>query len=118
MAGRLLEMNTDERERSHLVRACVEARLGQPEGPERLGIGVCQFKRLVRAWKQDADASLVSRQRGRPSSRRLNASRRAEIAVLLKDKYAGSGATLALERLQALDGIEVSVETVRQKQIS
>ncbi|GEM_PF-3144436 len=98
MAG-LLEMSSEERERSHLVRACVEARLGQREASERLGIGVRQFKRLVRAWKQDGDAGLVSRQRGRASNRCMSAGRRAEIATLLKDKYAGLGATLASEKL-------------------
>jgi hypothetical protein len=36
----------------------------------------------------------------------------------LKDKYAGFGATFASEKLPGLDGIEVSVETVRQMQIS
>jgi transposase len=118
MAGGFLEMSLDERERSHLVRACVEARMGQREASERLGIGVRQFKRLVRAWKQDGDAGLVSRQRGRPSNRRLNDVRRADVEALLKDRYAGFGATLASEKLLGLDGIEVSVETVRQMQIS
>jgi transposase len=118
MAGGFLEMSSDERERSHLVRGFVEARMGQREASERLGIGVRQFKRLVRAWKQDGDAGLVSRQRGRPSNRRLNAVRRADIVTLLQDKYTGFGATLASEKLLGLDGIEVSVETVRQMQIS
>jgi transposase len=113
MAGGFLEMSLDERERSNLVRAFMKARIGQREASERLGIGVRQFKRLVRAWRQDGDAGLVSRQRGRPSNRRLNDVRRAEVVALLKDKYAGFGAT-ASEKLLGLDGIEVSVETVRQ----
>ncbi len=118
MAGGLLEMSSEERERSHLVLACMEARLSQREASERLGIGIRQFKRLVRAWKQDGGAGLVSRQRGRASNRRMSAGRRAEITALLKDKYAGFGATLASEKLLDLDGIKVSVETVRQMQIS
>src|SRR5882757_5301839 len=116
MVEGVLEMSADERDRSHLVRLCVEGGLGQREASERLGIGVRQFKRLVRAWRQDGDAGLVSRQRGRPSNRRLNDVRRAEVVALLKDKYAGFGATLASEKLLGLDGIGVSVETVRQRQ--
>ena len=111
-------MSANERERSHLVRQCVEGRLGQREASERLGIGLRQFKRLVRSWRQDGDAGLVSRQRGRPSNRRLNDVRRAEIAVLLKGRYSGFGATLASEKLLELDGIKVSTETVRQMLIS
>jgi transposase len=118
MAEGFLEMSVDERERSHLVRAFVESRLGQREASERLGIGVRQFKRLVRSWRQDGDAGLLSRQRGRPSNRRLNAVWRAEIAALLKGRYAGFGATLASEKLLKLDAIKVSAETVRQMQIS
>jgi transposase len=118
MAGDFLEMSSEERERGHLVRAFVEARFSQREASERLGIGVRQFKRLVCAWRHGGDAVLVSRQRGRPSNRRLKEARRSEIVARLLGRYAGFGATLASEKLRELDGIEVSVETVRQMQIS
>jgi transposase len=97
-------MSADERERSHLVRAFMEARIGQREASERLRIGIRQFKRLVRVWRQDGDAGLVSRQRGRPSNRRLNDVRRAEVVALLQDKYAGFGATLAWRNCCAWTG--------------
>ena len=118
MAEGFLEMSADERERSHLVRQYVEGRLGQREASERLGIGVRQFKRLVQSWRRSGDAGLVSRQRGRPSNRRLDAVRRAAISALLTGRYSGFGATLASEKLLELDGIAVSTETVRQMQIS
>jgi transposase len=118
MAWGCLEMSAAEVERSHLVRAFLDGHLGQRAASERLGIGVRQFKRLVRAWRSEGDAGLVSRQRGRPSNRRLDDARRAAIAALLRGKYAGFGATLASEKLAELDGIAVSVETVRGMQIS
>jgi hypothetical protein len=59
----------------------------------------------------------VSRQRGRPSHRRMNEALRARIGGLLKEKYADFGATLATEKLLELDGIQVSVEMVRRIQI-
>jgi transposase len=118
MAEGFLEMSADERERSHLVRQFVEGRLGQREASERLGIGVRQFKRLVRSWRRSGDAGLVSCQRGRPSNRRLDDVRRLAIAALLTGRYSGFGATLASEKLLELDGIAVSTETVRQMQIS
>ena len=65
-------MSNLERERAHLVRQTQEKQLSQSQASERLGIGVRQFKRLVRSWKQPGgDAGLVSRQRGRPSNNRL-----------------------------------------------
>ncbi len=71
MAEGLLTMSIAELERSHVVRQSVEDRLSQQEGAERLGIGVRQFKRLVRTWKRDGAAGLVSRQRGQASHNRL-----------------------------------------------
>ena len=76
-----------------------------------------QFKRLVRNWRACGDAGLVSRQRGRPSHRRMADDLRTWICALLKEKYADFGATLAAEKLEELDQIQVSAETVRRLQI-
>jgi transposase len=111
-------MSALERERSHLIQQTRSRQLSQRAAAERLGIGVRQFKRLVRLWKAVGDAGLVSRQRGRPSNNRLDAAQRERIATLLGDKYRGFGATLAVENLAAHEGIAVSVETVRRLQIA
>src|SRR5262245_42854306 len=99
MAEGFLTMSAEERERSYLVRQFVEGRLSQREASERLSIGVRQFKRLVHSWRRDGDTGLVSRQRGRPSNRRLDEARRTTIASLLTGRYSGFGATLASEKL-------------------
>jgi len=117
MLGGVLGMSASERERASLVRRCVEEGLGQREASERLGIGVRQFKRLVREWRRDGDTGLVSRQRGRPSNNRLAEERRGRIAELLKGKYEGFGPTLAAEKLMDVEGIAVSAETLRHMQI-
>ena len=117
MAGVVLLMSGSERERAFLVRQAVEGLVSQREASERLGISVRQFKRLLRAWRSDGDAGLVSRQRGRPSHRRMSEALRTRIGDLLKEKYADFGATLASEKLLELDGIKVSVEMVRRIQI-
>ena len=92
-------MSGSERERACLVRQAVAGRLGQREASERLGIGVRQFKRLVRCWRCDGDAGLVSRQRGRRSHRRMSEVVRDRRGGLLKEKYVDFGATLAAEQL-------------------
>ena len=111
-------MSSEERERSHLVRQTQEKHVSQRQASERLGIGVRQFKRLVRSWKQQGDAGLVSRQRGRASNNRLAPGERERIVELLRDKYPDFGPTLAVEKLLERDGIAVSAETVRQMQIA
>jgi transposase len=117
MAGGVFLMSVSERDRAFLVRQAVEGLVSQREASERLGISVRQFKRLVRAWRSGGDAGLVSRQRGRPSHRRMSEVLRTRIGGLLKEKYADFGATLASEKLLELDGIKVSVEMVRRIQI-
>jgi len=113
-----MTMSAKERDRSHLIRLYNEGGIRQREAAERLGIGERQFKRLVRAWKDGGDRGLVSRQRGRPSNRRLSEATRARIVALLSGRYAGYGATLAAEKLAELDGIVVGRETVRRLQIA
>jgi hypothetical protein len=86
--------------------------------PSAFGISVRQFKRLVRSWKEEGDAGLISRQRGRASHDQLAAGQRSRISGLVKERYHDFGPTLAAEKLLELDGIKVSRETVRQLQIS
>ena len=117
MAEGLLLMSVQERDRSHVVRLAAEHQLSQQEGAERLGIGVRQFKRLVRAWRHDGAAGLVSRQRGRASHNQIAAPLRSRILRLLAEKYEDFGPTLAAEKLLELDGITVSRETIRLLQI-
>ena len=113
----LLAMSASERERSHVMRSLSKGLVLQREAAERLGLSVRQVKRLFRAWRTDGDAGLISRQRGRRSPRRMEASKRARIEALLRDKYPDFGATLAAEKLGERDGVAVSRETVRRIQI-
>ena len=114
----LLAMSASERERSHFMRALSKGLILQREAAERLGLGVRQVKRLLRAWRLQGDAGLVSRQRARVSPRRLDTAKRARIEELLASKYPDFGATLAAEKLREREGIAVSRETVRRIQIA
>jgi len=110
-------MSDDERERLYLIKLTGEGSLTQREASERLGISERQFKRLVRRWKVEGDACLVSRQRGKVSNNRLADADRARILELLRERYPDFGPTLASEKLLERDGIAVSRETVRRLQI-
>jgi transposase len=99
------------------MRALSKGLLRQQEAAERLDLSVRQVKRLMRRWRALGDAGLVSRQRGRPSAQRMEASKRARIEELLRVKYPDFGATLAAEKLSEREGIEVSRETVRRIQM-
>ena len=68
MAEGILTMTATERERLVVVRSVVEGRVGQGLASERLGLSGRQVKRLVRRYRTEGDAGLVSKQRGRASN--------------------------------------------------
>ena len=116
MGGEFLTMSALERERASVLRQVAARLITQETAGERLGLSVRQVKRLYRVWKRLGDAGLVSRQRGRVSPRRMEASLRGRIETLLKAKYPDFGPTLAAEKLCELERIDVSREAVRRIQ--
>ena len=117
MSGGVLAMSGAERERFEVLRRVMRGELRQARAAELLGIGVRQVKRLVRSYRCEGEASVVSRRRGRPSNNRLDAAKVATIEATLRTRYADFGATLASEKLREIEGVWVSKETVRQIQI-
>jgi hypothetical protein len=77
------------------------------------GLGRRQIFRLLKSFREQGAASLVSQRRGRPSNRRLPASYRDLAMALVKERYADFGPTLAAEKLAELHGVGVSRETLR-----
>ncbi|MSO91381.1 MAG: helix-turn-helix domain-containing protein [Acetobacteraceae bacterium] len=88
-------MSERERDRARVVRQAMECSLSQQEAATRLGIGVRQFKRVLRAWKQDGAPSQVSCQRGPPPHTWLAAKQCTRIAALLAREYENFWPTLA-----------------------
>lgn len=117
MVAGVLGMSAVERRRTHVVREVCEGSPSQRVAAERLSLGVRQVKRLVLVWREQGDAGLISRLRGRVSPRRPEASLRARIERLLEDNYPDFGATRATEKLGELRGVVVSRETMRRLQI-
>ena len=68
MAAGALAMSGRERERLIVIAQVCGKVLSQGAAAERLGICVRQVKRLVRAYRGEGDAGLVSRQRGPAST--------------------------------------------------
>ena len=60
-----LSMSLMERERASIVRQVADGQFSQAVGAARLEIGARQMKRLMRAWRAEGDAALVSRPPGR-----------------------------------------------------
>ncbi len=110
------EGHLSKRDRSHPIGQTIEKALSQHDAAYWLGIGLRQFKRLARVWRQRGDAGLVNRQRGQAAHNRLPEATRPRIEPLLRERYPDFGPTLAAEKLAERDGIAVSRETVRRIQ--
>ncbi len=107
-------MSTKELDRLGVVERVLHRGLTQKIAGEMLGLSVRQVQRLCGQFEEWGPAGLVSRQRGRPSNRRLSAEFRAEVLRLVGEKYWDFGPTLAREKLLEVHGLRVGRETLRR----
>ena len=92
--------------------------LTQAQAGELLRLSERQVRRLVRRYREQGDAGLIHRSRGRPSNRRFGAAFREVVVATVRAEYSDFGPTLAAEKLQERDGLVVSRETLRRWMIA
>jgi len=109
----IVTISTKEIDRGELIRRVREKRLTQAKEAALTGLSVRQVKRLCRLFKENGLAGLASRQRGRPSNRKLAVETKAEVEALVRERYADFGPKLAHEKLVEGHGIRVGRETLR-----
>jgi transposase len=107
-------MSKEELSRLEVMEHLQEKRMGQKAAAEILGVSVRQVKRLLRAYRRAGAAGLVSKQRGKPSHHQLDRDKVGASIDLLKGRYAGFGPTLAHEKLVELEGMQLSLGSVRK----
>lgn len=117
MTTRTVTMSHSELDRFGTITKVRERRLTQLEAARILDLSVRQVQRLCAAVVQQGADGLVSRKRGRPSSRRFPDPFRRAIVTLISAHYSDFGPTLASEKLFERHKIQVSNETVRKLMI-
>jgi transposase len=115
---RLLEMSAKELSRLEVMQRLSKKQLSQQEAGRILDLSVRQIKRLLRAYREQGAAGLVSKQRGRKANHRLPDESKKRALSLLKTKYQGFGPTLAHEKLVEREKLKLSDESVRQLMIA
>ena len=115
---KILQMSSKELSRLAVMQKLEEKRMRQKQAARILGLSVRQVKRLLRAYRDHGAQGLVSKRRGRPSNNRLPEETTRQALSLLKGKYKGFGPTLACEKLVEIEGLQISVESVRQLMIT
>lgn len=114
MAEGHITMSGKEVDRLGVIQTVVGKQLTQAEAGGQLRLSVRQVKRLVRRYRVQGAAGLVSghRQR-RPNNAIAEKVRQAAVGIVCA-RYADFGPTLAHEKLAAHHGYTHSVETLRQ----
>src|SRR6058998_1416264 len=111
--GGHLTLSMKELDRLQLMIRIAERRLTRRHAATLLGLSERQARRLYRAFRRDGADGLVSRQRGRPSARRLPAATQAHALALIRERYPDFGPTFAHQKLTEQHGLAFSVETLR-----
>lgn|SRR5512141_21905 len=114
---RLLVMSAKEISRLEVMQRLSEKRMSQREAGKILSLSVRQIKRLLKMYREQGAAGLVSKQRGRKGNNRLAAAVKNRALNLLKTKYRGFGPTLAHEKLVEKEKLHLSDESVRKLMI-
>ena len=109
-----LTMSAKELNRLEVLRRVLERRLTQAQAAEQLGLGTRQVERLCRMLRLEGPRGLISKKREQPSNRKLSEDLRRRALERVQPHYGDFGPTLAAEKLAAVHGVAVPVETLRR----
>lgn len=116
--GEMLQMTQREIDRVKVLHQAIQKRITQKKAGELLALSREWVNRLCQRVKQNGDRAVIHGLRGKPSNHQLPAGLADKAISKIKKKYIGFGPTLAMEKLQELDKIKLSVETIRRRMIS
>lgn len=77
-------------------------------------MSVRQVQRLVRNYKIESNAGLISKKHGKPSNNFISESLKASALSIVSNHYADFGPTLATEKLSKFHSYHLSIETIRK----
>jgi transposase len=114
----LLQMSAKEISRLEVMQRLSRKQMSQNEAGRILDLSTRQIKRLLKAYREQGAAGLISKHRGRKGNNRLSERVKKQVLNLLKTKYRGFGPTLAHEKLVEKEKLQLSDESVRQLMIA
>jgi transposase len=109
----ILQMRPQELKRLHLIHQVLDKQITQCEAAGIAGLSERQVRRLVKRIRQEGDRGVLHERRGQPSNRRIAEKIKQKVIRLYQTKYGDFGPTLASEKLEEIDRIEVHPETLR-----
>lgn len=112
--GKTYVVSQKEIPRAGLIRAALAGKITNSEGARSLDLCVRQFQRLKIRYRESGTRGLLHQGRGRPSGTGLSKVDRARIKIFLQTTYADFNDCHLTEKLQEVEKISVSRETVRR----
>jgi transposase len=113
-----ITMSNKELERKSEIEKALDKRITQKEGAEKLGISERQMRRLIQLFKKGGTAGIVSKKRGVPSNRKIPEEvENKAMAFISRPILRDFGPTLMTEKLEQMERIRLSKETVRRLMI-
>ena len=110
----IFTMSRDELLRLEIIKRVLKKEVRQVEAAEHLELSVREVNRITRRMEREGPRGVIHRLRGRKSNRKIPDAIREKALKLCGSKYEGFGPLLASEKLEELDGIKVSDETLRK----
>jgi transposase len=107
-------LSQKELQRVSVISTCIKGDLACASAAGLLGLSVRQIKRLKKRLREGGEAALAHANRGRPSPRRLPARTRQATVRLARSKYAGFNDQHLCEKLNEVEGLQLSRETLRR----
>ena len=106
-------MSDGELGRLEVLRDLDQRRLTTAASAQLLGLERRQVFRLLRRYRAEGAAGLISKRRGRPGNRGKPEEFRTKALAIIRERYWDFGPTLAAEKLGELHEIVLGRETVR-----
>jgi transposase len=110
----LVEMSKKELERKRILDQAEGGTRTQREVAEELMISERQVRRMVKRYREQGVYGLISQRRGKPSNRRIEIEVEKRVIDLVRERFYDFGPTLAKEKIEDVEGIKVSTETLRK----
>ncbi len=107
-------MSRKERERLVVFSRLKQKELDRVEAAAVLGVSLRQMHRQYLRWRDEGEAGLLHRSRGKASPRRWDVSEKVRALDLYRASYRGFGPTLFAEKLAEAHGIWASHDTTRR----
>jgi transposase len=112
--ARKLAMGTKELLRGKVMAMVSEGQITLKEGAERVGVSYRQAKRIISTYRTKGDAGLLHGNQGKKSNRAIDQAVREQIVKSYRERYPDFGPTFAAEKLEEVEGVKISDETLRQ----